>query len=75
MNGRVANSGTKGAIIMTETYIKDFLKVLGFTPKNGENNIYTKMFSRHANYSIGVDFNEQKIIYADKIKLWDKHHN
>ncbi|MDR1755265.1 MAG: type I restriction enzyme HsdR N-terminal domain-containing protein, partial [Eubacterium sp.] len=56
---------------MTEAHIKDLLDILGFTPKNGENNIYIKMFSQHANFSIEVDFNGQKINYGDKIKLWD----
>lgn len=61
----------KGVISMMRTHIKDLLGVLGFTSKNGENNIYIKVFSQHANFSIEVDFNEQKINYGDKIKLWD----
>ena len=55
---------------MTEAYIKNLLKALKFTPKNGENNVYIKIYPQH-DYSIEVDFNAKKMIYGDKINLWD----
>ena len=55
---------------MTETHIKDLLKALKFTPKNGAGNIYSKYYPQY-DYSIEVDFSAQKINYSDKIKLWD----
>ena len=51
---------------MTETHIKDLLKALKFTPKNGASNIYIKKYPLF-DYSIEVDFNVQKINYGDKI--------
>lgn len=54
---------------MEENKIKELLKAMNYSPKNGSNNIYTKEYPSHDNYSIEVDFNSQKINYGDRIVL------
>lgn len=53
---------------MLEENIKALLKVLGYKPKNGTNNVYEKQYS-NCNYAITVDFNNKKIDYGTKIKI------
>ena len=48
-------------------YIKDLIMAIGFIPENGKNDVYVKSYPKHFDYSIEVDFNEQKIKYGDKI--------
>ena len=45
--------------INTET-IKSLLKVMGYLPEDGVNNIYYKKYSHHNNYIIRVNFNTKK---------------
>lgn len=52
---------------MEENKIKELLKAMKYMPKNGANNVYTKEYPSHDNYSIEVDFNSKKINYGDKI--------
>jgi len=52
---------------MEENKIKELLKAMDYVPKNGANNVYTKEYLSHDNYSIEVDFNAKKINYGDKI--------
>lgn len=54
---------------MEENKIKELLKAMEYIPKNGANNIYTKVYTSHDNYNIEVDFNSKKINYGDKIIL------
>lgn len=54
---------------MEENKIKELLKAMKYMPKNGANNVYTKEYPSHDNYSIEVDFNSKKINYGDKIIL------
>lgn len=54
---------------MEENKIKKLLKAMNYMPKNGVNNVYTKEYPSHDNYSIEVDFNSKKITYGDKIIL------
>ena len=51
---------------VNENSIKNFIKVLGFAPQNGKNNVYYKSYSSHDNYIIAVDFNKQKIEYSQQ---------
>lgn len=53
---------------MLEENIKALLKVLGYKPKNGTNNVCEKQYS-NCNYVITVDFNNKKIDYGTKIKM------
>lgn len=53
---------------MLEENIKLLLKSLGYTPKNGTNNIYEKQYN-NSSYAIIVDFNNKKIDYGTKIKI------
>lgn len=53
---------------MLEENIKALLKVLGYKPKNGTNNVYEKQY-RNCNYVITIDFNNKKIDYGTKIKI------
>lgn len=52
---------------MEENKIKELLKAMNYMPKNCANNVYTKDYPSHDNYSIEVDFNSKKINYGDKI--------
>ena len=52
--------------------MKNLLAKLGFQPKEGENNLWHKLYSQHNNCSITVDFNQQKINYAELIKAGNK---
>ena len=52
--------------------MKNLLTKLGFQPKEGENNLWHKLYSQHNNCSITVDFNQQKINYAELIKAGNK---
>lgn len=54
---------------MQENSIKELLKVLNFKPKNGTSNIYIKNYLSHNNYTIEVDFNNQKINYGNEITI------
>lgn len=53
---------------MLEENIKALLKVLGYKPKNGTNNVCEKQYS-NCNYVITIDFNNKKIDYGTKIKM------
>ena len=52
--------------------MKNLLTKLGFQAKEGENNLWHKLYSQHNNCSITVDFNQQKINYAELIKAGNK---
>lgn len=54
---------------MEENKIKELLSIMNYVHKNGLNNVYTKEYPFHDNYSIEVNFNSQKINYGDKIIL------
>ena len=45
--------------------IKDLLKVMGYLPEDGVDNIYYKKYSQHNNYIVRVNFNTQKIEYRE----------
>jgi len=49
---------------------KDFIKKLGFYPKENFNNIFIKKYKN--NYILEVDFEKQSFNYWDKIKLESK---
>lgn len=45
---------------------KEFVKELGFNPKNDFLNIYEKVYKQH-DYSIEIDFSKERICYGDLI--------
>ena len=47
--------------------MKELLVQLSFKPKEGENNLWHKLYSQHNNCSITVDFNQKKINYGKPI--------
>ena len=47
--------------------IESLLRKLGFLPKDGVANVYSKKYSQHKNYAIDVDFSKECIIYGDLI--------
>lgn len=58
---------------MTLLDLKNFLKILGFSSKDGEINVYSKIYKDHNNYEIllelGKDLKESKINWGGKIKV------
>jgi len=47
---------------------------LGFSPLDGVNEVYVKVYPQHDNYSINVDFANEKIDYhatSSSLRLWD----
>lgn len=53
-----------------DKHIKDLINILGFTPKEGYLDIYSKKYPN--GYSIHIDFNNHTIFYGGKIKVYDK---
>jgi len=49
------------------TYQLKLIQKLGFIPKDNAVNTYHKIYSNHNNYSLEIDFNNQKINYGDLI--------
>ncbi|WP_289147870.1 type I restriction enzyme HsdR N-terminal domain-containing protein, partial [uncultured Bacteroides sp.] len=47
--------------------IKKYIAQLEFVPKDGTNGIYHKVYAKHNNYVISIDFNTGHIEYGDKI--------
>ncbi len=47
--------------------IKKYIAQLEFVPKDGTNGIYHKVYVRHNNYVISINFNTENIEYGDKI--------
>lgn len=47
--------------------IKKYIVQLGFVPKDGTNGIYYKIYAKHNNYVISIDFSTEHIEYGDKI--------
>lgn len=47
--------------------IKKYIAQLEFVPKDGTNGIYHKVYVRHNNYVISINFNTGHIEYGDKI--------
>lgn len=47
--------------------IKKYIAQLEFVPKDGTNGIYYKVYVRHNNYVISINFNTEHIEYGDKI--------
>lgn len=45
---------------------KDFVRAIGFKPKNNAVGVYEKKYEQH-NYSLEVDFSKEKICYGDLI--------
>lgn len=59
--------------------VKKMIVAMEFTPQNGKNGIYHKVYSSHNGYCIYVDLNQKKFIYdadvnekSSTIKVWDK---
>lgn len=50
----------------------EFIKTLGFQPRENTLNIYTKRYS--SNYFIDIDLKKECIFYGGKIKVYDKYH-
>lgn len=50
--------------------MKDFLKKLGFSPKDNMKDVFIKIYKNSNNYIIEVDFEKWSINYWDKIKAW-----
>ncbi len=53
--------------ILLMTYQPKLIQKLGFIPKDNAVNTYHKIYSNHNNYSLEIDFNNQKINYGDLI--------
>lgn len=51
--------------ISTES-IKSLIKLMGYLPEDGVDNIFYKKYSQHNNYIVRVNFNTQKIEYREK---------
>lgn len=47
--------------------IKELITKLGFKPKNGTVDVYSKIYQQHDGYSIDIDFLNEKICYGDLI--------
>lgn len=47
--------------------IKELITKLGFKPKNGTVDVYSKIYQQHDGYSIDIDFFNEKICYGDLI--------
>lgn len=47
--------------------IKELITKLGFKPKNGSINVYSKIYQQHGDYSIDIDFANGKICYGNLI--------
>lgn len=43
--------------------IKGIITGIGFAPQDGKDGIYYKCYSSHDNYTIFVDFNNERILY------------
>jgi len=56
---------------LTNIQIKDLIKVLGFLPQEGEEDLFYKKYSRHNNYVLKVNFETEKIEYGKDINLGD----
>jgi len=52
--------------------IKNYIARLEFVPKNGTNGVYHKVYAKHENYAITIDFNTEHIEYGDKIIAGNK---
>lgn len=52
--------------------IQGLLKVMGFALENSTKATWVKSYVNHNNYSLRVDFEDEKIDYGDKIVLGDK---
>lgn len=53
--------------------IKTFLQILGFFPKNGETEVFSKLYKSHGNYEITIvlkkSLSDSKIDWGNKIKV------
>ena len=47
--------------------IKELITKLDFKPKNGSINVYSKIYQQHGDYSIDIDFANEKICYGNLI--------
>lgn len=47
-------------------YIKSLIKNLGYRPEDGTKGIYFKKYSNHNNYTIRINFNDEKIQYRSE---------
>lgn len=47
--------------------IKKLIIKLGFKPKNGTVDVYSKIYQEHGDYSIDIDFSNEKICYGNLI--------
>lgn len=48
---------------LTKDYIRNLLKVMGFTVSDGRTELWEKKYSQHNDYFIQVNFDSQEIIY------------
>lgn len=48
---------------ITQTKIKELIRLLGFLPEDGRDNVYYKKYPVHKDYLITIDFNSEKIKY------------
>ena len=48
---------------------KELVEMIGFTPKEGDDGIHCKSYSKHNNYVIELDFNKEKINYGSRINI------
>lgn len=53
-------------------YIKELIYSLGYRAQEGEKDIFYKYYSRHNNYCIHVNFENERIDYGDKINVGDR---
>lgn len=47
--------------------IKKLIIKLGFKPKNGTVDVYSKIYQEHGDYSIDIDFSNEKICYGNSM--------
>jgi type I restriction enzyme M protein len=52
--------------------MKNLLLALGFSPKENAEDIYSKKYPLHYNYTIEVDLKKESFYFGGKIKVYDK---
>lgn len=58
--------------MLSDTQIKDFIKFIGFIPKENATNIFCKQYSNHSNHIIEIDFSKKNIDYGSAIRAENK---